>query len=102
MFDISSFCRKRALAHGIAPMELAVGSGPDPPCSCRGISTDARDRIGKSPIEAIRGPELWVSTILESGLVLRFSDGIAAPGPFCTAQCELAVWFPLRRVGIEV
>ena len=98
LFDISPFCRKRALAHGIAPQELAVGSGPDPPCSCRGISTDARDRVGKSPIEAIRRPESWVSTVLESGLVLIICDGIAAPGPF-----RIASWWGLRlgsRFGV--
>ena len=75
-----------------------MGSGPDPPCSCRGISTDARDRVGKSPIEAIRRPELWVSTVLESGLVLIICDGIAAPGPF-----RIASWRGLRlgsRFGV--
>ena len=76
-----SACRKRALAHGIALEKLAMGSGPDPPCRCRGTSTDARDRIGKLSL---------------------YSTAVAAPGPFCTAHCELAVGFPLRRVGIEV
>ena len=65
---------------------VAAGSGPDPPCNCRGISTDARDRIGKSPIEAIRiAPELWVSTTMESGLVSSHATADAAPRPFCTA-----------------
>ena len=29
---------------------LAMGSGPVPPCNCRGTSTGARDRIGKLPL----------------------------------------------------
>ena len=30
------------------------------------------------------------------------STADAAPGPFCSAHCELAVGFPLWREGIEV
>ena len=41
--------RKRALAHSITRTRgFAVGSGPDPPCRCRGLSTGAKDRTGKS------------------------------------------------------
>ena len=47
--DLLSRGRKRALAHSITRTRgFAVGSGPVPPCRCRGPSTGARDRAGKS------------------------------------------------------
>ena len=73
-----SACRKRALAHGIALEKLAMGSGLDPPCHCRGTNTDARDRIGKLSL---------------------YSTAVAAPGPLCSAPGELAVGFPATACG---
>ena len=73
--------RKRALAHSITRTRgFAVGSGPVPPCRCRGPSTGARDRIGKSSF---------------------VFDSSTTPGPFCSAPGGLAVGFPPRRVGTE-
>ena len=69
--------RKRALAHSITRTRgFAVGSGPVPPCRCRGPSTGARDRIRKSSLYSTAALAPVPSVVPPVGLQLGSHLGV--------------------------